>query len=56
MGSVVGHQLLVEASGRSAPARRITASVLGKTPTTSTRRLISLFNRSNGLVDLLSSG
>ena len=33
------------------PARRSSAAGLGKTPTTSVRRLISLFTRSSGFVD-----
>src|SRR6266480_3287454 len=33
------------------PTRRTTAAVLGKMPTTSVRRLTSLFNRSSGLFD-----
>ena len=39
------------ASTRTAPARRSRASGLGKTPTTSVRRLTSLLSRSSGLVD-----
>jgi hypothetical protein len=38
------------ASTRTAPASRSRAAGLGKTPTTSVRRLISLFSRSSGLV------
>src|SRR5690606_9955266 len=36
---------------RMCPARRSRAAGLGKVPTTSVRRLISLFNRSKGFVD-----
>jgi len=38
-------------SARTQPTRRTTAAVLGKIPTTSVRRLTSLFKRSNGLVE-----
>jgi hypothetical protein len=38
-------------SARTAPTRRIIAGRLGKIPTTSVRRRISLFSRSWGLLD-----
>ena len=38
-------------SARTAPTRRRTAGRLGKMPTTSVRRLISLLRRSRGLLD-----
>jgi hypothetical protein len=37
-------------SNRTAPISRVMLASFGKMPTTSARRLISLFNRSNGLV------
>ncbi len=41
----------VECSARSAPIRRMTDPRVGKMPTTLVRLLISLFNRSWGLLD-----
>ena len=38
-------------SARTAPTRQRTAGRLGKMPTTSVRRLISLLRRSRGLLD-----
>src|SRR5688500_2845855 len=41
------------ASSIRAPTNRITASSFGKMPTTSARRLISLFSRSRGFVEAI---
>jgi hypothetical protein len=40
--------------GETASTSRITAASLGKIPTTRVRRLVTLFTRSNGVVDQIS--
>jgi hypothetical protein len=54
-GSFCGWDYASWASTGTAPASRSRAAGLGKTPTTSVRRLISLFSRSSGAVDQIFS-